>query len=438
MAEVPFVSLVIVNYNGAHFLELCLPALRGQDYPSERFEVIVVDNASSDTSLELLCNQYAWVKVIQNSRNLGFAGGNNVALRQARGDYLVIVNNDTAPNPDWLSQLVRAAQEHPEAGLVCGHLQLLYDELELQIDASAVVFPPDGRSLGVQVFEVESAAPRGVVQYHMGFYGWEMNGSGLRYRWSGEQAVLGVPVPAREGDVELVLTLAAPREQDRPVPVVVRSAEQVLAAFYVQGSLPQKYSLAIPEELRRQAVPNEQNTGSIIFYTGMGRDRGTYVKDNESFFERDEGKYTRLEEVFAGCGASLLIRRKALQEVGLFDERFFMYYEDTDLSWRMRLKGWTVLYAPEARIRHVHSGTTKLWSPFFLFLIERNRLEMIFKNGPWRQVFQIWGGFALKVLRTGLEALFWLLRGGTGWRQSAKASLVNLRVAGSLLLHAPF
>ena len=434
----PFVSLITVNYNGAHYLEICLPALRAQDYPAASFEVIVVDNASSDSSLELLRTRFPWVRVIQNRANLGFAEGNNAGFRQARGEYLVLVNNDTAPSPDWLSQLVRAAEEHPEAGLVTGHLQLFYDELELELELEAVQVPGDGRSLGIQVYGVESETPRGVVQYLEGFYSRENDTRGRAFRWCGPRAVLGVPVPARAGELALNLSLAASLGQDRPMPVVIRHGEHILAAFYVQGAEPATYTIPIPDEIRRQAMPNEQNTGSLIFKNGMGRDRGTYVKGTEAFFERDTDRYNRLEEVFAGCGASLLIRKQALQDVGMFDRRFFMYYEDTDLCWRMRLRGWSVLYAPDARIRHIHSGTTQLWSPFFLFLIERNRLEMIFKNGSWEQILRTWGGFKLKTLRSGWKSLVELSRGWATWKNHARETRDGLRVLGSLLLHAPF
>ena len=111
-----------------------------------------------------------------------------------------------------------------------------------------------------------------------------------------------------------------------------------------------------------------------MFRSGSGRDRGTYVKEAEVFFETDTGQYGDIEEVFAGCGASLLLRKTMLNEIGLFDEKFFMYYEDVDLSWRAWIGGWKVLYAPDAICKHIHCGTTKEWSPFFVFLTERNRL----------------------------------------------------------------
>ena len=78
---------------------------------------------------------------------------------------------------------------------------------------------------------------------------------------------------------------------------------------------------------------------------------------------------------FAGCGA-LAVALHSLRDMGLTQPSSCI--EDIDLCWRMRLRGWSVIYDPAAMIRH-HSGTTKIWSPFFLYLIERNRLAMVLK-----------------------------------------------------------
>ena len=77
--ELPFVSVIVLNYNGAHFLPTCLDALRLQTYPAERFEVIVTDNGSTDNSLPLLKRDYPWVRILENGRNLGFSLANNAA-----------------------------------------------------------------------------------------------------------------------------------------------------------------------------------------------------------------------------------------------------------------------------------------------------------------------------------------------------------------------
>jgi GT2 family glycosyltransferase len=83
-----------------------------------------------------------------------------------------------------------------------------------------------------------------------------------------------------------------------------------------------------------------------------------------------------------------------LRDVGGFDETFFNYYEDTDLNWRMRLRGWRVLYEPAAVVHHVHSGTSGEWSPFFTFHVDRNRLFMILKNASFPMVVRTFVHFA--------------------------------------------
>ncbi len=105
------VTVLIVNYNGARHLPACLAALAVQTFPRHRFEVVVVDNASRDGSVELLRRDFPWVRVEPRRDNAGFAGGNNAGLPFARGRYLVLLNNDTIPDPHWLSELVASA--HP-------------------------------------------------------------------------------------------------------------------------------------------------------------------------------------------------------------------------------------------------------------------------------------------------------------------------------------
>ena len=87
MAE-PLVTVVVLNWNGAHLLGDCLAALAAQDVPKGRMQTWVVDNASSDGSLRLLADKFHWVRVIANERNDGFAGGNNLALREVATPFV--------------------------------------------------------------------------------------------------------------------------------------------------------------------------------------------------------------------------------------------------------------------------------------------------------------------------------------------------------------
>jgi GT2 family glycosyltransferase len=109
----PPVSVLIVNYNGAKHLPACLTALERQSVPRHRFEVVVVDNASADESVGLIRERFPWVRLVPLDRNTGFAEGNNIAARCARGGLLVLLNNDTIPDPFWLEELLRAATENP-------------------------------------------------------------------------------------------------------------------------------------------------------------------------------------------------------------------------------------------------------------------------------------------------------------------------------------
>ena len=121
----PTISIVIVNWNGAAHLPTCLDALRKQT--RRGFEVILVDNASRDRSLELLARDYPEVKVIALHDNRGFAGGSNTGIRAARGRFVVLLNNDTEADPRWLESIVAAFERHPEAGLVASKM-LLFDQ----------------------------------------------------------------------------------------------------------------------------------------------------------------------------------------------------------------------------------------------------------------------------------------------------------------------
>lgn len=97
------ISIIIVNYNGKHFLKGCLDAVIAQC--DHTVEVIVVDNASGDGSAEFLKSTYPAVRLIENTVNRGFAGGNNDGVREARGSFIVLLNNDTVVRPGWLEGL---------------------------------------------------------------------------------------------------------------------------------------------------------------------------------------------------------------------------------------------------------------------------------------------------------------------------------------------
>ena len=118
----PLISIIIVNWNGAQHLPACLNALRAQTY--REFEVIVADNASRDESRQLLARDYAEVKVVALPENRGFTGGNNAGIRAARGEFVILLNNDTEVDPHWLEEISTTFQRHPEAGIVASKMKL--------------------------------------------------------------------------------------------------------------------------------------------------------------------------------------------------------------------------------------------------------------------------------------------------------------------------
>ena len=108
----PLISIVILNYNAEEFLHECISSI----YKTEKvsFEVIVVDNASTDKSYRKLTEKFPEIKLIENEKNLGYCEGNNVGIRASNGEFIVVLNPDTVVNPPWLHELIDAYQANGE------------------------------------------------------------------------------------------------------------------------------------------------------------------------------------------------------------------------------------------------------------------------------------------------------------------------------------
>ena len=250
------VSVVIPNYNGKKYLGDCIDSLHCIDFPREDYEIIVVDNASSDDSCSFLLSNYPDVILIRSERNLGFAKGCNLGIKNSSGKYIVLLNNDTVVEKNWLKELIIIADRDENIAIV---------------------------------------------------------GSKLLFKHN----------------------------------------------------------------------PNEiQNAMSFLNDRGDGGDIGAH--------QTDEGQYDSTREAMAACGASMLIKRALIEEIGALDADFFAYYEDADLCYRARLYGRKVVFAYKSVVHHVHSATSVEWSPLFTFLVLRNKLLLHVKNSPV--------GFLLKVL----------------------------------------
>jgi GT2 family glycosyltransferase len=121
----PRISVIILNWNGEQFLEDCLGAMRRQTFRD--FETILVDNGSTDGSVEYVRTHFPEVKLLALLDNLGFTGGNIAGYAQANGDLVVLLNNDTEAHPSWLEEIHRASHAYPDAGSFASKM-MYFDE----------------------------------------------------------------------------------------------------------------------------------------------------------------------------------------------------------------------------------------------------------------------------------------------------------------------
>jgi GT2 family glycosyltransferase len=111
----PSVSIIILNYNGKKYLDACFASIAQLSYPNDRYEVIMVDNASGDGSVAYVKENYPWIRVISLKKNYGFTVGNNVGVKLSCSEYVVLLNNDVTVSKDWLYELVRIAKLYPNS-----------------------------------------------------------------------------------------------------------------------------------------------------------------------------------------------------------------------------------------------------------------------------------------------------------------------------------
>lgn len=247
----PFFSVIILNWNGRHLLEECLASVLAQTFRD--FETIVVDNGSTDGSIDFLKEGWGGkIIILSLPSNTGFAGGNNAGIRAARGRFIILLNNDTAVDPGWLSSLHGAVSRHLEAGM----------------------FTPK------------------ILNYY-----------------------------------------------------------------------------------RRDEI---DNTGHLVYPDGLAR--------GHNRLETDDGRFDSEEEAFYPSGCAGVYKKEMLDGIGLLDETFFAYGEDVDLGLRARWAGWKCYYVPDAVVYHKYSATTGEYSPRKAFLVERNRIWILIKNFPLREI----------------------------------------------------
>jgi GT2 family glycosyltransferase len=349
------IRAVVVNFNGGDEVLAGLRALLASEVDAA-LEVVVVDNASTDGSAERIEAELPQVQVFRSpGGNVGYPGINQVIRDLSGVDLVAVVNPDAVVAPDCLQLLADALAKDSGLGAACPLILLEGDYREIHVAL-------DGQPrASLELLAVDGAGS------------WHLTGPKVRRRWKGG-------VAWTIGDGSIVRTTAA---QGWPVRLTVRAQaggrvtlrSGAAEAQWHVGRKPCTLEVAAAGE----ASPVVQNAGSLIGPHGLGQNRGYH--QTTSFAAGD---------VPAWCGAAVLLTAAYLQDVGLFDERWFLYYEDTDLAWRGLLRGWRYAFVPDATVRHAHSTTIGHGSALYDVQHERNRLLTVTKNAPADEVRAAW------------------------------------------------
>ena len=243
-------SIIIPNFNGKQFIKLCLDSIRKQDYSF--YELIIVDNGSSDGSVEYINEYYPELTLIENKENLGFAAAVNQGIKSSSSEYVFLLNNDVELESDCVSNLLKCIEK---------------DE---------------------NIFAVSSK----MVQYN-----------------------------------------------------------------------------------DRNKMDDAGDEYTILGWTCK-------VGDGKS-----PDLYTSKRETFSACAGAAIYRKDILDKLKYFDENFFAYMEDVDISYRARIWGYKCVYCPEAVVYHLGSGTSgSRYNEFKIRLAARNNVYVPYKNMPWPQL----------------------------------------------------
>lgn len=243
-------SIITINFNG--YKDTC--SLIGSIPFNDNMEVIVVDNASKQNEASIIAQRYPYIKTIRTDKNLGFAGGNNVGIKKAKGKYLFLINNDTVFKEFNVDSLINRLESSHNIGIVCPN---------------------------------------------------------IRFAW---------------------------------------------------GTNPIQYAGYTP--LSKITIRNHA--------IGFG--------------EEDHGQYGTAHSTPYAHGAAMLIKREAIEKVGLMPEDYFLYYEEIDWSMMFTKAGYEIWYDPACTIYHKESQSTGQDSPLRTYYITRNRLLLVKRN--WQGIYK--------------------------------------------------
>jgi GT2 family glycosyltransferase len=360
------VSVIIVNYNGIRHLTDLFNSLRWLKY--KNYEILMVDNASTDESVEFARSNYPNVNVLQLKDNVGFAEANNIGAELSRGEYIFVLNNDTRCDPACLDYLVEALDRDSELGAVGPKILFWtkFSSIEVSISSFQVAL--------LDLDELQTVFPNyEKIFFREGFSEpFVQEGRAVR-RLSGNARFL---VPSDRISEGIALHLYP---EGGSVTVTIRIGSR--ASEYLLNPGVWQIVQVNADEYRLQQYWIINNAGSDVSHDGRVSDRG--------FGQVDDGTFDVSTEVAALCGCAMLIRRSALKPYeSLFARELFAYFEDTDLSLRIRSNGHRLAYCPKSVVYHKHASTARENSTFFRYYVTRNKIlfyALHFPSSFWQQ-----------------------------------------------------
>lgn len=407
---VPNVRVVLLNFNGGQDIVDAVRSVTELDWPADRFHIVVVDNASSDGSPDVVATTFPDVQLIRSPVNVGFSA-NNLALADLDDvDFVALVNPDAIVDPGWLRVLVDAFEGHPRTGAACPRM-LLHDRfVDVSVHTDGDVILTGVTMGGVDHLDACERAWR-LLPSDQG------PNAGPDDSWVLRNGTLTVPIP-RDG-ARGMLAISLKSETSTEVTVSDRRLMVGPDGAEVAVSAGRPYDVA-------------NNTGVRLLAGGYGADRHLGVRADELPTEPDE--------VFGWTGGGVLLRAEYLRDVGLFDDLFFLYYEDVDMSWRGRARGWTYRHVPDAVMWHRHAASTGDQSGFFVFHNERSRLLFVFRHFPVTTALGAMIGFVMSTggyLRADAVRPLLQRRRPSGTVVSARLrALVSVVASGARLIRA--
>lgn len=264
------ISVLIVNYNSQKDTKECLESLAAVKAENAKINVIVLDNASRDIFTLPSHLSEKRFEVVRSESNLGFTGGNNLLIKYAldkyNSDYLLLLNNDTIVDKNFVTALLKQSHERPEQGLICPKI------------------------------------------------------------------------------------------------------------YFAKGS-----------EFHASSYTSEQK-GHVIWYGGGSIDWPNLLAFHRGVDEVDRGQFDRQLTSDFATGCTILVKREVLEKIGVFDEQFFLYLEDVDLSVRAQKAGYDIGFCADAKVWHKNAGSSGgSGSPLQQYYQTRNRVFFGLKHGNSRQ-----------------------------------------------------